>query len=139
MIDHCTSCRGLWVVRGEGARLRDLVRARGPAPGPIRFREVAHPDAPDDPEPWYVPVLQTQVRNSGLQWKWILGSPIGGWRVGRHSSRHTVLEPMIAAVPAALLFAWFFHQDIGPLLTISLMVVGTMLALFAAGLTEQGD
>lgn len=184
VIDHCTSCRGLWVDRGEGARLRDLVRARGPAPGAIRFREVAHPDAPDDPEPWYVPVLQTRVQDSSLQWKWILGGvvltvlvqtsmvgvarfwllqealqetsgtvrnveltalagllgfPIGGWLVGRYSSRHTVFEPMIAAVPAALLFAWFFHQDIGPLLTIGLMVVGTMLALFAAGLAEQGD
>jgi Zn-finger nucleic acid-binding protein len=184
LIDHCTSCRGLWVDRGEGARLRDLLRARGPATGPTRFREVPHPDGPGDPEPWYVPILQAPVQDSSLQWKWILGGvaltvlvqisligvarfwllqdalqeapgtarnveltalaglmgfPIGGWLVGRNSRGHTVLEPMIAAVPASLLFAWFFHQEVGPALTIGLMMVGTVLALVAAGIAEQGD
>ncbi|GEM_PF-884303 len=180
LIDHCTACRGLWVDRGEGARLRDLTRAQ--APTAIHFAEVAHPEVPEDPDPWYVPVLRTPVRDSGLQWKWIVGGiivtvvvqatlvgvarfwllqdsfqetggalrtaeltalaglagfPVGGWIVGRHSSGHTVLEPMIAAVPATLLFAWFFHQDVGTLLTVGLMFVGTLFALVAAGLAER--
>ena len=159
--DVCTGCQGVWLDQGEGAKLREAAR-RGPRVFSHQGRHyVLQRRRGGGALSWRwvglgaIVLVLAQLLSSavgamfegipslGEQGLWarvssqLLAFLLGGAITARLSDRHTVVEPALAAFPAALLVAVLGWEELHGVALIALGLGGMVLAPLGALVAER--